>query len=284
MIKWLFFALMAAITQALYFFVVKKYTTKVDYFILGSGPFLFGGVFLLIISLFEGIPTIGPNFYSAMFITVLLNFVAALLYFKALKNTDLSLAIPMIAFTPLFLVFTSLIILNEAPTIFGLIGIISIVIGSYVLNMKNGHGFFDPFRQIVKNKGVFMMLLVGIIWSFTINFDKITIQSTSPLFSGAILHIGIGLLFLLLSFKKVVSNIKNNYAVIFWPGIFLGVSYWFFAIGLSLEIASYVTAIKRTAVLMSVFLGGYFFKEKHFLKRLIGASIMLAGIALIVLY
>ena len=52
---------------------------------------------------------------------------------------------------------------------------------------------------------------------------------------------------------------------------------------ISLTLVTYVIAIKRTSVIMSVLWGAIIFKEKGIKERLVGAVIMVLGVVLIVL-
>ena len=60
---------------------------------------------------------------------------ALLIFFKALKKLDLSLAIPLLSFTPIFMLLSSFILLGEFPSLLGILGMILVVSGIYVLNL-----------------------------------------------------------------------------------------------------------------------------------------------------
>lgn len=53
--------------------------------------------------------------------------------------------------------------------------------------------------------------------------------------------------------------------------------------GLTLAPAAYTIAVKRLSLLISVFLGGMWLKERPFLPRLLGAGLMCGGVILIAL-
>ncbi len=130
--------------------------------------------FLLPLLLFIEIPKLGNEFWSALFINGVLNVLATILYMKAIKQSDLSITIPMIAFTPIFLLITSPLLVGEFPNAFGLIGIILGVVGAYMLNIKEiRNGYLAPFRALLKEPGPKLMLAVAFIWSITSNYDKI---------------------------------------------------------------------------------------------------------------
>jgi drug/metabolite transporter (DMT)-like permease len=64
----------------------------------------------------QGFPAIGQDFFGALFASSVLGIGAVLLSFAALRYTDISLAVSMISFTPLFLVVTAFVLLHEAPS------------------------------------------------------------------------------------------------------------------------------------------------------------------------
>jgi len=108
--------------------------------------------------------------------------VTTVLYMKALKYSDLSISVPMLTFTPLFLLVTSPIILGEFPSLLGLLGIFLIVSGSYLLNIKEfKQGYLAPFKALFRERGPKLMLIVAFLWSITSNYDKIGALNSSPL-------------------------------------------------------------------------------------------------------
>ena len=139
---WIFLALLGAVANAAYFIIVKKYISSVDPKILTGTGFTIGGILLFAVSAYLGFPEIGPEFFPAVAITVFLNICGLSLIFKALSSSDLSLSVPMLSFTPVFLIGTSYVILHEAPSFFGFLGICIIVSGSYVLNISPGMNMF----------------------------------------------------------------------------------------------------------------------------------------------
>jgi uncharacterized membrane protein len=282
---WFIFALLAAFLDATYYALTKKILKDVNPYVLGSGTFLTGSVILLIISLVIGIPKIGSGFYFAVLATVLLNIISVIIYYKALTITDLSLAIPMLAFTPIFLIFTSSIMLGEFPTVFGIIGILLIVIGSYVLNLGRKKGLLEPFKGFLKNKGMMLMLLVAFLFSIASNYDKLVLKNSDSFFGSAIAGLLMGIFFLVLSLIKkqkiIVAYKKNFFSFILLTGL-TAVGTVLINFALLEQIVPYVNALKRISILFSVLYGGLMFKEKDMKKRLVGALIMLAGVVLII--
>ncbi len=153
--KWLILAFLTPFFTSLQDVINKKIAQKIDVSVVAWGWTFFSLPILLIFLIWEGIPSLGPLFWPAVFISGFLLTIATLLYIKAIKVSDLSLAVPMLAFTPLFLLITSFLILGEVPKPLGFIGVILIVVGSYVINFKHKkEGYGEPFKNFLKEKGL----------------------------------------------------------------------------------------------------------------------------------
>ncbi len=284
---WFIFAILGALLSATYYASIKRLLRDINQYVLASGAFLSCFLILFLISIIKGLPEIGPAFYTSVLITVTINIIGVILFYKALKITDLSLAMPMIAFIPLFLILTSFIFLKEAPTVFGAVGISLVVIGSYVLNLnKNKAHFLDPFKEILRNKGAFYILIIAFLFSISVNFDKLVVLNSDPIFGSSMIYLLLGLSFLgISSIKNRDTKIiyKKNLLKFFLLGVILALVAITINIAYTMQIASYVISLKRLSILFSVFYGGLIFKEKHILKRGLAALIMLAGAILIIL-
>ncbi len=227
------------------------------------------------------------EFFIALFFSGILNVVAIILYMKAISEGDISQVIPILSFTPLFLLVTSPVILGELPNLQGIIGVLFIVSGSYLLNINlQNQGIFAPLKALVKNKGTRYMMIVSFIYSFSANFDKMAIQSSSMwqylIFINIFMLTGstLTLLFKEKFDLKLVNENKRNLFVI---GFFNFLTNILHATALSLTFVVYVIALKRTSGLMSIGLGSIFLKEKNIKERFLGASVMFVGVLLIIL-
>lgn len=285
---WYIFAIGGAFFDATFYAAVKKGLKNIDQYVLASGVFLLSAMMLLLISFVNGLPELGPAFYSAVTASAVLNLIAAVLYFRALKITDLSLAVPMISFTPVFLILTSFLMLGEFPTAFGILGIFLIVAGSYTKNIKeNIKHPLEPFREIFRNKGVFYMLVVAFIFSLTSNFDKVVVLNSDPIFASSLVHLFLGLSFMVLASVnggKIRTNFRKNIRNFFPIGVVTVFSALTLNTALTMEIVPYVISLKRLSILFAVLYGGLAFKEKNMMKRTIAALLMLIGVFLIILF
>jgi len=285
---WFIFAILGAFFDATYYALIKKILQNINQYVLSAGVFLTSSIILFIISIFRGFPEIGSAFYSSVLATGVLNVIAAVLYFKALKITDLSLAIPMISFTPVFLILTSFLLLKELPTMFGIVGIFLIVVGSYVLNTtKNITKLFEPIKSIMNNRGTLYMLIVAFLFSISSNYDKLVVQNSDPIFSSATVFLFLGISFLIISWitaKNELHNSKKYISKFLLIGLVLSLVAITINIAFTMQIVPYVISLKRLSILFSVIYGIFLFKENNILRRSIGATIMAGGVILIILF
>ena len=284
---WFLFALLTAFFESLKDVFSKKNLKDVDEYLVSWSLGFFTLLFMSPLLFFTDIPSLGGQFWKAWIIVGTLDVVSILAYMKAIKYSDLSITIPMIVFTPLFLLLTSPLIVGEFPSWIGLIGVLLIVLGSYTLNIKQwGEGYLAPFKALLKERGPKLMLFVAFIWSISSNFDKIGVQNSSPIFWVIAINIFIILAMLpIMLYKSTrgIRSLRTNYRALFPIGLFWALALTFQMTAINLTLVAYVISIKRTSAMMGVLFGHLIFKEKGIKERMVGAAIMIAGALFILL-
>ena len=241
--------------------------------------------FIAVIILFIDIPTLDGVFYIAMFLSIPLDIIALLLYMKAIKVSPLSLTLPFLSLTPVFLIGTSYVILGEKPDKSGFIGIILVVIGAYLLNVHTiSRGVFEPFKAIAKEQGSVLMIVVAFVFSIGVCFGKIAVQHSNPAFFSVIYIFLLSLfLFIVVSFKSKHFLSKSISRPV--PFVFIGMLIAIMIIthlkAISLIEVSYMVSVKRLSILFGVLYGVMFFKETNIKERFLGATVMVSGIIMI---
>lgn len=284
---WLILSLFAALFESLKDVFSKKSLKlgNADEYAVSFSLSFFSVLVLLIILAFTGIPSLGKQFWAVLLVTAPLEVVALILFMKAIKSSDLSVTLPMITFTPIFLLISSPIMLGEYPSAAGIIGILLIVAGSYVLNIKSAkHGLLQPFKALLKQKGPRLMLLVAFIWNFTANLVKIGMNKSTPVFWALadMAAVSIIIFLIMAAFrKKSISQFRANAGSLMPVGIFMGLMFACQMFAMSMAIVPYVIAVKRASAILGVFWGALIFRERNIRERLLGASIMVAGVVII---
>ncbi len=272
------FTLSTADALTKYFFSHLSLDEVVLVRFLSSLPFLVPPL------LFVRWPHLGSDFWLTLAVLLPLEVVAFFLYMEAIKVSPLSLTIPFLAFTPLFMVVTGFLVLGESLSLKGILGICFVVAGAYLIHFEGG-SLVQPFKSMAKEKGSLLMLAVSFIYSITSVLGKRCVLLSDPVFFGLFYYplvSLVGSLFIVvrrkgINWRRVVSF--KSAAV----GLFQAVSILTHMIAISLVEAAYMIAVKRTTLLFSVIYGKILFKEERFPFRLAGSVLMLAGCVILYL-
>jgi uncharacterized membrane protein len=253
-------------------------------------------------------------------VDVLLVSVANILYFLALQVSPLSLCVPFLAFTPIFLIPTGFVMLRELPPAVKLLGVVLVFIGSVLMHRRLfAVSWAAPIKAIVQERGSRYMLTVALIFSITNPLEKKLVLISDVYTQAFAFGVGLCLFFFVLTLlrkpRKTVAassaprkqeadypavsgrasapfalrgqgfreGLQSNVAWISAAGALDGIS-------LLLQFASYhyidvviSISIKRAGIVLAVFFGWLFFRERGIPDKLIASSVMLAGVLIIYL-
>jgi drug/metabolite transporter (DMT)-like permease len=244
---------------------------------LFSLPLLWGLAFV------EGIPEIDVTLAPILAAAVPLEVLAGFLYIRAIRISPLSSTVPLLSFTPVFLLVTSPQIVKEVPRPLGLAGVLIIVSGTYILNIHNSKDLLSPFKKILNEHGALYMLVVAFIFSITSNLVKLGINASAPAFFGALYFTLVTIIIGTISVARHgLQNLLNRRLILI--GVFFALMVFFHMIAVKLTLVSYMIAVKRTSLLFSIILGLLFLKESGVKQKLLGGVLMIAGIALIAVF
>lgn len=208
--------------------------------------------------------------------------IATQLNLEALKREELSYTAPLNAFVPLFTLLIAAVLLNETPPRYGAVGVIAIVLGAYVVNIKSDHvTWFDPLLHLIKNTGARLSLAVAFGYAVnTVLFKMISNQGYDSL---SILYATTAfgwLLLLYIPFTKrgeLQTSLKSNKVVLFGAALSSFAGSFFHILAVAGTYASYAVSVRRTETLISILLGWRYLKETDIRNKLIGSLIMIAG-------
>ncbi len=290
--KWFYLSLVAAFFTSLSDVFNKMVLTKVDEWLVIwldlwiTVPFL-----LLFLKYF---PFTFPSLKVFMVILQLLplEITAYYLYMKAIRVSPLSLTIPFLAFTPVFTIVTAGIILKEGISSSGVVGVLLVSTGAYLLNgermLKEP---LAPIKAIFHVPGSRYMLTVAIIYAVTSTLGKKAVLLSDP-FSFGLVYI---------TCQAVVLTMINSFRLARNPSLLRALKnrkIWKFILGAGCSMAvmvvahfsaiqlapvSYMISVKRLSLVISVIFGWLVFREEHILYRLLGASLMMCGVVLLYL-
>jgi len=288
---WFWYALGFALSSSLGTILSKKILQKTNEkdLLLISSIFRTPLLFLLILTFYQ-IPKVDLTFLLSLIFSSGIGVWAAILAYRAIKDSDVSLVGPIAAFNPVFTSIVSFLILGEVIGIKGLLGIFLIVLGAYTLQVSElKEGVLKPFMALIKNKAVRMTLFAYFIWAITPIFEKIAIRHTSPnnppfaSLIGGIITIPIYIFLVRKDLKKIPLQITINFRDFLLLGALGAVGQFIAFMAINLASLGFVTAVFKLSIIFNVVLGWMFFGEKNIKERLLGSVVMLGGVILLIL-
>ena len=228
-----------------------------------------------------------PTFLIYLLLDVGLITIVMWLYFRALQISPLSMCIPFLAFTPVFLIPSTYIILGQKPQPIKLLGVVLIVVGSLAMHRTLfAVGWLAPVKAVIEYKGSRYMLIVALIFSLTNPLDA-KLVAMSDVFTEACCY-GIGLC---LSFYLLTRLQKGDFTAAARGNVkYIALAGAFDAVSLLFQLASYAyipvvitVSIKRAGIVLSVFAGWVFFRERGITDKVIAATVMFCGVLILYL-
>lgn len=206
---------------------------------------------------------------------------------KALEKGDLSVLGPINAYKSIVGMLFAFIIIREVPNIWGLMGMGFIIVGSYFVLDTTEEKFS---WQLFKTPAIQYRLAALVLTGIQAVLDKKVIEHSNLeiAFAGwSIFGAGFSFVFILFTKVSIQKEFKNLDRAIL-------VKYFLLVLTVGLMLAStnytlshmpvgYALALFQLSILLSVVLGHRFFNELHLFKKLMGATIMVIGSALIIL-
>lgn len=282
---WLILSLLTAFSVASQDTWVKKYFSHLNHYEMSAVPLFYSAPLFASVIGFAEIPPLDKTFWVCFIISLPLNGVALVVYMKAIRLSPLSLTLPYLSFTPAFMIVTGYVFLGEIPGNLGLLGILIICIGAYILNLEKGfHYFSEPVKAIFREKGSVLMLFVALIFSFAAAIGKKTILHSSPEFFTLSFFLIFDLIMValfLLAGKTEIRSILESPLKGIGAGVLFFSHVMCHGFAISLTKAAYMISVKRFSILIGIIYGRLVFNEENSLVRFVGAFLMICGAALI---
>jgi len=228
-----------------------------------------------------------PTYLIYMALNVALITCVMWLYFRALQISPLSLCVPFLAFTPVFLIPSTYLMIGEKVAPMKFLGVLLIVIGSLTMHRKLfAEGWLAPVKAIVREKGSRYMLLVSMIFSVTNPLDK-KLVVMSDVFTEAFAY-GLGLIgsfYLLGRLQRVDfgAAIRGNVKWVSLASLSDAVSLLFQLASYAFVQVAIVVSIKRAGIILAVLAGWLFFRERGITDKVIAAAVMFSGVLILYL-
>jgi uncharacterized membrane protein len=288
---WIILSLISAFSLATSDALTKRVITHENEYVIAWFRVVFALPALFAASAFSGpLPKPDGAFFAAFFAALPLELGAILLYYKALRISPLSLTLPFLSVTPVFLIVISFVLLGQGVSAMGGAGIALIGLGGYTLNLSAlRSGFLEPFRAIARERGSLYMLVIAFVYSITSALGKIGVDHSSAPFFGATYFLALALLLFPIVVRRsgkgrFAEILRKNVRIALLPALFDATATVSHFYAVSMANVAYMIAVKRTSLLFGVLYGFLLFGETQVRERLLGAVLMFSGFVLVAVY
>lgn len=288
---WFIIALISAVLSATASIFEKKILFR-----LGALEFSFmAAVITLLFSIpfFFAIDYASLQFNSlvVLYIKSILGALAFWCVMLAIKNMELSGALPLLVLTPGIVAFFAFLFLGEALSNLEIVGMILLLAGTYILE-RRGKDFLEPFLIFVKSKNHHYIVFALALFTITSLADKWLLRDfqLEPNAFIPFQHLFLAINFLIIVLLKetnILKNFRNHsrdiWLIIIAISIFTVGYRWSQVEAVKIAPVALVLTVKRSSVFFATIIGGKIFNEHNLLRKAIATLIMIGG-AVIMLY
>jgi uncharacterized membrane protein len=281
---WYLYALLSAVFASVRKTNEKQLSHRLNHFTIGwtlqliSLPVIIAAL-LVRGKLFNPL-TLGPKFWLPT-IAIWLGFypLNTFFYVNAMKHGEMSKILPLQSIGPIFGLCLGWILLNQKPTLTASFGIIIVVFGVYVLNLK-GRYLHNPLKVFTADRANLLMLGSLLLASLTGILDIIVIKASDPIYYAFVDTLGAVVVLYVTSLifgASEMDEIKQNIKSLSIAGFCYGGTYVAYLVALSTAPLAYVSTLRTSGILVSSAVIGWHFKESVTKVKITALGIIIAG-------
>lgn len=286
---WIWLSLFSALLVAARYLFIKKWCADVPSDLLVFSTRIFGSIILFPFVFISPLHISNHGvFTNYTILTVVVTAVATIIQYSVIQKSEISVVVPLLSFTPLFMLPWVALLLHENIRPVALAGIALTCIGAFA-----GHNGIETITNVVKkplhHRGSLFMFGVAIMLGFTTVCDKLAIGASTAFTYTFIWTIASAVA---TGFISINRNPRIVIATLGRPRLLVQAFLWtaaFFCQMLAVQearsIANGVTFVKTLTmlnILLTVVGGALFFRELHLWRRLGAAAIMVVGAIVVI--
>jgi len=206
---------------------------------------------------------------------------------RAYQDGDLSIVYPLSQTSMIYVPVWGITLLGEHLSLLGICGILLVILGTYSVQLQRLSltELLRPFRDL-RSRSVRFALMAGFIYSIGSIAEKTGVRNYSPLLFTYFLVLSMLLLMTLNlgrpKYRRLIKEeLHEHWGLILCSGPVMMASFLTFRYGLSMAPVSYAVPVRQVSIMVGVLIGILFLGESFGRIRLISATFILAGAALI---
>lgn len=283
---WFYLAFASAILSAVAAILQKKVLFNLDALEFSFILSVFNTILVLFYFTNIDFQSLNVNGLLILYLKTILGAAAFWFVMLAIKNMEISGALPLMTLTPGLIAIFSFLLIGESIEHLEILGMVLLLIGTYILEIKKGESSFNPFKIFFRSEYHHYIVYAILLFTISSILDKVILKEyklqpiTFVFFQQIFLTFNF-LLFLLFKKKNILIVLsKINSANFKWILLIsiATIGYRYTQIeAIKIAPVALVISIKRTSVFFASVIGGKIFSEKMLLKKGIAIIIMLVG-------
>ncbi len=278
---WLTFAFASAVLLAVRRIYEKELTSSFGNFSLSFLLMAFSLPAVLVLFFFFPIPqnisALPWDFWWPLIIIwVILYPLQNYLLYRSLREGELSQVTPVSALLPVFNIVPSFFLLQELPSVWGAVGIVTTVLATYLLLTDVRAGEKQKF-----NLPVLLMIGTVICTAIGSTLDKISVEASTPVFYTFVNMLGASVVFLLLTFvyhqQHELARAKDFLRTFAVLGVVMALAFVAFTTAFTLGPTSYTLAIRSGGLIIAALWGLILLKESLSSRKMWALALFVAG-------
>lgn len=206
-------------------------------------------------------------------------------FFRAMKEGELSKILPLQSLSPFFALVLGYIVLGQRPSIMAIPGIVSIMVGVYMLNLK-GKYLHNPLKIFTADKPNLYMLASILLVSLVGVFDTFALKVCEPIYFSLLSTVGALGLFSVMALRMRIYEVavaRQEIKRLSFSGTFSALTTMTYLAAISDGPIAYVSAIKGSSILMGSLIGIIYFKESFTKIKAVALCIISIGAVILAL-
>ena len=288
--NWFYIALISAVLSAAAAVSQKKVLFKLDAMDFVLWISILNVVFSLPFFLSVDYHSLQTTNLLVLFGKSILGALSFICIMYALKNLEISGALPLMVLTPALVAIFAYIFIGDTLTAIQISGIVLLLIGTYILEMRPNQKLHEPFLVFKSSKYYYYIGFALLLFTISSILDKLLLGKykmppmTFMAFQQFFYLVVISVIYIFTQRKQIQKKIKIDSSVWVWLIVIaiLTMGYRYTQIlAVKKGPVAAVLAVKRTSVFMAAVFGGRLFKESSLLQKTIATAIMVIGAILI---
>jgi drug/metabolite transporter (DMT)-like permease len=211
----------------------------------------------------------------------------------AIKNFEISKALPLLALTPGLVAICAFVFIGDSLTQTEVLGILLLVLGTYILETKSKQDLLDPFKIFIGSKKHHYVIIALLLFTITAILDRLLLNryNLEPksflVFQNFFLAFNFILIFLFSkrSINDLRGLVKGDTLKLLILISVLTIIYRYTQIeAVKIAPVALVLAVKRISIFFAAVVGGRIFKEHNLWIRAAATAVIIIGTLLISVY